>query len=285
MQRRDLVRDLRALTRSARAGVFSLPDAAAALQLSRRDTTLRLRGLIRVGVVRRIARGHFFLVPIKSSDPASEHPGDTHAVALALFRPCYIGGWSAAAAAGLPFVRKRERFVATSTRVRAVFVRVGRLRFHLAHTPERLVTGHGIVSHRGDRSVVSDRERTLVDGLRSPSWLGGARHLARALREHCRSDWWDPDLFIDMLLAAGNGAAIKRLAALDHFLDLGIGDVLMAVEEKRTSGIVDLEPGAGSGGRIDTRSGVRLNVDLDAEVEEDDPEYLDYLDELERLGG
>ena len=136
---------------------------------------------------------------------------------------------------------------------------------------------------------MSDPERTLVDALRSPSWLGGARPLARALWKHRHSERWDPDRFVETLLEAGNGAAVKRLDAFDHVMELRIADVLNSVAELRTRGIVPLEPGAGKGGRTDTRCGVRLNVDLDPGDEEDaeDEEYaeedLEFLDELEDL--
>jgi len=256
---------------AARAGIVALPDAAAALQLSHRDTTLRMRELVRLGAVRRIARGLFFLVPIKTKDPRLERPYDGAVVASALFRPCYIGGWSAADAWDLLLSFKRETFVVTSSRVRVASMRVGNFRFRLAHVPERLITGTDIVL-RSNGASMSDPERTLVDALRSPSWLGGARPLAQALREHRRSDRWDPDRFVEALLRAGNGAAIKRLGALDHLMGLDIAEVVNSLSDRRTCGIVALEPGAGTGGRTDTRCGVRLNVDLDVKDEEDEEE-------------
>lgn len=240
--------------------------------------------LIRLGAVRRITKGLYYILPVKTRDPHSERPRDEAVVASALFRPCYIGGWSAAAVWGLAFSLRAETFVVTSSRVRVASVRIEGIRFRLAHMPERLIAGPGIEPRFGGASTMSDPERTLVDALRSPSWLGGARPLARALWEHRHSDRWDPDRLVETLLEAGNGAAIKRLDAFDQVLKLGIADVLNSVAELRTRGIVALEPGAGGGGRTDTRCGVRLNVDLDEEDGEDadeDPEFLDELEDLD----
>ena len=271
MRRRDLLSDLRALLFATRAGIVTLPDAAAALQVSRREATLRMRALVRFGALRRVSRGLFFIIPIKTKNPGSERPYDGAVVASAHFHPCYIGGWSAADAWDLLLSYKRETFVVTSSRVRVASARVVGFRFRLAHVPERLITGPDIVP-RSNGAWMSDPERTLVDALRSPAWLGGARSLAQAFREHRRSNRWDPDRLVETLLRAGNGAAIKRLAALDKVLELGIADVLDSVADRRTRGIVALEPGAGAGGRTDTRCGVRLNVDLDeADVDDWDP--------------
>lgn len=240
-----------------------------------------MRALVRIGAARRLSRGLFFIVPFKTPDPDAEHPRDEAAVAAALFRPCYIGGWTAAAEWNLYFSMRPETFVVTSRRVRATSVRIGEIPFHLVYLPERLITGPGVVTRRGGTCAVSDPERTLVDALRSPSWLGGARALARALEEHYRSDRWDMDCFIEALAHAGNGAAIKRLGALALQLRLGMAEVLYSVADRRTRGIVALEPGAGSGGRIDWRLRVRLNVDVDGEedvgddLEEGDLEGLD----------
>jgi len=239
-----------------------------------------MRALIRLGAVRRISKGLFFLVSIRSQDPASECPRDVRGLASKLFAPCYIGGWSAANACDLYSSFRPETFVVTSSRVRLSRVRVGNARFRLAHVPEHLITGPGIVSRIA--ASHSGPERTIVDALRSPRWLGGIGPLAYALRRHRSSEGWDADRFVEIMEHAGNGPAAKRLAALDDLLGLGITDVVRAVADKRTAGIVALEPGI-PGGRIDNYSGVRVNVDPHGDEGNDldrvDTEYPD--DDLE----
>ena len=81
--RRDLFNDLRTLTRATSpSAVLTLEDAAVALQVSRREATLRMRALIRLGAVRRISKGLFFLVSIRSQDPASECPRDVRGLQI-----------------------------------------------------------------------------------------------------------------------------------------------------------------------------------------------------------
>lgn len=276
MPRRDLLSDTRALMRAARSGIFTLAEGAAALQLSHREATLRLRAMARYRVIRRISRGLFFIVRIQKWEPKGERPANSATVASALFSPCYIGGWTAAERWYLCSPGRPRIFVATSSRARAPAGRIGGYRFRLARVPEDRVAGHGIVQGHGDAAPISNPERTLVDALRSPWWLGGARPLAEALRNY----WWegpDRDPFTEMLMEVANGPAVKRLMALNHHLDLGIADVLQPVLERRTHGIVDLEPGAGSKGPIDTHSGVRMNVCLEGEDLERD--YAAWCDE------
>lgn len=276
--RRSTPADLRLLAVATKREAFTLADAAALLGRSKRSTTLRLAALARLGLVRRLARGLYVLVALNAPQPARDLPRNTEALACALFPDSYIGGWTAAALWDLCKPYRREWFVVTSSRVRSTVVHRAGLRLHVVHVPASRTTGPGITP-RGSRVRVSDRIRTLVDALHAPSWIGGARRLADALHAYRRSDRWDPDPVLLMMESIGHGAATKRLGAICTRLQLGYEEVLFDLRERRTKGIVDLEPGAGKTGPIDYFWRVRMNVPLGPVWDDEDDPDDDYLDD------
>ena len=284
--RRDLLDDLRRLARAATAQVVTFEQAAAALELSPRKATLRLAALARRHAIRKIRRGIFLVPPLNTHDRAAARIESAEALAHALYRPCYIGGWSAAVRWGLPSVARRETLIVTSARVRATAVRVEGAYFHLHRLPEPLIAGPGIVTRLGDLKV-SSAERTLVDALRAPAWIGGVLFLKAALEAYRLSEAWNPDLLVEMLESAGNDAAIRRLGAITDALGINFDDVLFELRDWRRKGVIDLEPGAGKKGPVARWWRVRLNVDLyQRQWDGDDPgdhdeEYEEYLVEMD----
>ncbi len=279
MPRRDLNHDLRLLTRAARSHIITLAHAARVLGLQQRPATIRMAHLAAKGWVRRIRRGVFLLIPANEPHPQEECARDPEALAEALFAPCYLGGWSAAAYQGLPGVKRRGIFVATSTRVRRRSIRAEGFRYHLAHVPPGHVPGHGLDPVRFGDMLVSGPARTIVDALCNPGWLGGAIYLSDALKVHRFSPHWDEEYFADILEAIGTGAAHKRLGMLIEARQIPTQGLLRRAVARRTSGVIDLDPGKPSEGPIYSFWGVRRNADLDGwDLPDDDATEDDFIE-------
>ncbi|MEK7316138.1 MAG: type IV toxin-antitoxin system AbiEi family antitoxin domain-containing protein [Candidatus Eisenbacteria bacterium] len=259
---RDLKHDVRQLARAARDHIITLPEAARELGLQPRAATRRMARLAQAGWVRRIRRGVFVVVPVNSPSPREEPARSPEALAEALFAPCYLGGWSAAAHWGLPRVKRRAIFVVTAARVRHTSVRAEGFRYHLVHAPIERVQGAGIITQGYASTNISGPERTIVDALCRPGWIGGAIYLADALRFHCFSDDWDEEYFAEIMTSIGTGAAHKRLGMLLEVKSIFTDGLLRLAREGRTSGVVDLEPGSPRKGPILSFWGVRRNADL-----------------------
>ena len=283
MPRRDLNHDLRLLTRAARSHIITLPHAALVLGLQQRPATIRMSNLAAKGWVRRIRRGVFLLIPVNAPYPQEECARDPETLAEALFAPCYLGGWSAAAHNALPSVKRRGIFIATGARVRRTSVRTEGFRYHLVHVPPAHAQGPGLERLGLREALVSGYERTIVDALNCPHWLGGAIYLGDALKKYRLSPCWDEDRFAEVLETVGTGAAHKRLGMLVDAKGLPTLGLLRRAVAGRTSGVIDLDPGAPSQGPIHSFWGVRRNVDLeewdypDKDATEDD--FIEGVDD------
>jgi predicted transcriptional regulator of viral defense system len=250
VSRRDLRQDVARLSRAVYSGTISLEDAALVLHLTPRATTVRLRYLIKKGFAQRLRRGLYQIVPQRETRrralPAS---GDLDLV-QSLFGPCYIGGWTAAEEYGLPCPITDELFVVTAARVRRCRVVIGGVEIRLTHVPRRLVDGPGI-ERRPRKPGISNLERTIVDGLVNPAWLGGVGNLTGALSGYFTEKEEDLEPLVDLLQTVGSGAGLKRLGfLLSHrrMLDANLQDRLYRL---RTKGVVYLEPGGLKRGKVD----------------------------------
>lgn len=284
MPSRDLKDDIRLLTRAASSHIVTLPAAALALGLPPRSATIRMARLVANGWARRIRRGVFLLIPANAPQPEGEAVHDPEALAAALFAPCYLGGWSAAAKWRLSHVKRIGIFVVTASRVRRSSVRLEGFRYHLVHAPRSRVEGIGILRTGHHGTPISDDVRTIVDALCCPAWLGGTIYLGDALKAHRYSDDWDEDYFTDVVAAIGTGAAHKRLGMLLEMKGLPTYDLRRQAVKARTSGVVDLDPGLPSRGPIHTFWGVRRNTDLVGwELPEEDAVEDDYIEGVDDI--
>jgi predicted transcriptional regulator of viral defense system len=144
--------------------------------------------------------------------------------------------------------------------VRSKYATVLGLRFRLVRIDSEDRVRTTDLEWRGPEKVrVSGRERTIVDGLNDPSWLGGWRHLIDIVdryfseepnRKHLESE----------LSRHGRGAAHKRLGSL---LEERRPDEVGLIESAMkgvTKGVVKLDPSLPRKGSIDTRWGLLVNT-------------------------
>ncbi len=119
-------------------------------------------------------------------------------------------------------------------------------------------------SGRGsERIPVSDRERTIADALADPSWVGGIRHFVEILRTYRESKEWNPNRLLRSLGEIGSGASFKRLGYLAETVLTPEPSLVLEALARRTSGVVKLDPAVAERGRINSRWGLSVNVQLD----------------------
>jgi predicted transcriptional regulator of viral defense system len=254
-----------ALTRLARAsktGLISVELATKALRLPRRTTSIRLAALARRGWLRRVRRGLYLVLPLEVGGTAPTTVEDPWVLALELFAPCYIGGWSAAGHWGLTEQLFRSTFVVSARRLRRTTERILGTEFRLVGVPPRRLKGIATVWRGRERVSVSDRERTIADALVDPSWIGGIRHLADILRTYRASEDWEPSALLRELTLVGTGAAFKRLGFLTETLMPKDRKIIEAARARRTTGIVKLDPAIRTRGKLSKRWGLWVNASV-----------------------
>jgi predicted transcriptional regulator of viral defense system len=111
-----------------------------------------------------------------------------------------------------------------------------------------------------DRVPVSSPERTIVDALVTPAWVGGIRHLAEILATYRREKSWRPERLLSELSTIGTGAAFKRLGFLLEALGVDESVLLDAAASRLSKGIVKLDPTIRGRGRLVKRWGLWANA-------------------------
>jgi predicted transcriptional regulator of viral defense system len=246
--------DISLLSRSARAGLVTVSEAAKLLHMSNHQAATRLARLHDAGWLMRVKRGTYFIRPLEAGPHDKGSAPDPWPIASVMFDPCYIGGWTAAHHWGLTDQLFRSTFVVTSAHIRKRSPTILELEFRLARIRDRSrVTATPTIWRGTQRVRLSSIERTVADALATPSWVGGFRHLVDILASALSTGTFDVDRLANELRANSSGAAFKRLGYLVDTLWPQRSDLLTMVGPHITSGIVRLDPNLPKRGRLSKR--------------------------------
>jgi predicted transcriptional regulator of viral defense system len=192
------------------------------------------------GWLSRVQRGLYVPVPLESST-ADIPLEDPWAIAVRLFGPCYIGGWSAAGHWGLTEQIFRTIVVITTQHPRDRRPNIKGTPFLLRTAQPDTLFGLKPVWHGKTRIEVSDPTRTILDMLSDPLLGGGITSVADILRNYLHSDKKDLPLLLNYAERLGNGAVYKRLGYLLERLAPGELEVMETCRQRLTTGNARLD--------------------------------------------
>lgn len=247
------------LARGARGGLVTVEGAAGLLRLPQLVVRRRLAMLVRAGWLSRVRRGLYLVLPLEAGAGRPVTPEDHWVLAHEAYAPCYVGGWSAAEHWGLTEQIFRSTFVVTAANIRERTPRLLGAEFTLVRVPASRLAGTTLVWRGAARIPVSGRERTLVDALRNPAWVGGVRHLAEMLASYRAGREADLATLLRELATQGNGAARKRFGYLAERL---WPEAVPKLGGRVTAGVIKLDPAVKARGELDRRWGLWGNVNL-----------------------
>jgi predicted transcriptional regulator of viral defense system len=198
---------------------FSINEARQVLGHKAEDPTRQfLERLQCKGWIQRIKRGQFVVIPLSSGE---ERTPQLHEflIAMELVSPAAIAYWSALNHHAMTEQLPRTVFVATNHPVR--------------HPPkEALGITFKIVSLRPSKFFgtirdwiderpfwITDKEKTIIDGLDLPKYTGGVGEIAKALTKAWNE--LDEAKLCDYAAKIGNSAVVKRLGFLMETQGLG----------------------------------------------------------------
>lgn len=248
----------------ARVGIrptFGIADARRILGHKESDPTRQfLERLQTKGWIRRIRRGRFAVIPLSSGESRTPQLHE-FIIAMELVSPAAVAYWSALNHHGMTEQLPRTVFVVTNHPVRR-------------HPGEVLGMSYKIVSLRPGKFfgivkdwinempfMVTDREKTIIDGLDLPQYAGGIGEIAKAL-----STAWtqlDESKLRKYAVKIGNSAVAKRLGFLMETLKLGdIEKLRKAV--MLAPGFSLLDPTLPRRGRFNRRWGLLVNAEIKA---------------------
>jgi len=109
---------------------------------------------------------------------------------------------------------------------------------------------------------VSDPSRTVIDILDVPALGGGIRHVAQVVRAYFASEHRNDKHLVEYGQRLGNQTVFKRLGFLAERLAIEAPDLLAECRRARTAGYARLDPSGPARGRLTSRWGLQLNVEV-----------------------
>ncbi len=235
-------------------------DAAELVGLPRARAGELLQRMARKGWLVRVQRGIY--APVSLGTPAGAAVEDPWALAMALYAPGYIGGWSAAEHWDLTEQIFNRVCVVTTRAQRVRNQEHGGVDFFVTTARDARLFGTKKIWRNNSRVPVADPSRLIIDVLHSPELGGGARHTLDVVANYWRSADASPDLLLDYAERFGVGAVFKRVGfTAELFGDVDDGWVRRC-REGMSKGISRLDPTGPDRGRIVTPWRVRVNVPL-----------------------
>ncbi len=241
-----------------RRSTFTLSDVRSITGLSASSARNLVHKAQQRGVVTRLKPGLFNLVPFELGR-ATAHIGSPYLMAreLAGTAPYFLSHGTALELHRMVTQPNFTIYVSCTRRVRPQTVGGYDFRFIHITTEQKF----GVVKHWIDKEhvvMVSDIERTVIDGLRHPAFAGGITEVAKGL--WMKREALNVERLIDYAQRLGVGAVVRRLGyLLEHY---GLADASSVEPLRRllTATYQRLDPLLPAEGAFVSRWRLQLNV-------------------------
>lgn len=244
-----------------RQQIFSLADVTDITGLSPPSARNLVANAEARGVITRLKPGLYNLVPFERGRDTS-HVSDPYLIARTLVgdAPYFISHGSALELHRMVTQPQLAIIVSCTKRLRPQHIHGYEFRF-VEVKPEDVFGLTEIWITSEEQVKVSDLERTIIDGLDHPQYVGGVTEVAKGL--WMKRDTLQVDQLIDYALRLGNGAVIRRLGYLLEYYDLADPVALEPLRALLTPTYQRLDPLFPNEGRMLARWRIRLNIEPD----------------------
>jgi predicted transcriptional regulator of viral defense system len=239
------------------ATVFDLEKAATAMKVSRRRAADLLYAARKRGLVTPVKRGIYNLVPFELGSTTFHLEGRYLLVRETMGDIPYF--LSHASALDIHQLATQPSFdVYVSSPHRRKRMNLGGSPVRLVWMPAKRFFGYETRDVGGTRLVVSDLERTLLDGVSMPAYCGGFVEVAKAF--FIAKARLNAEKLIKYANNLQKGVVLRRVGFLMELFNLADKATLDKLAASLPTGYVKLDPDLPDEGRYNSRWGVRLNV-------------------------
>ena len=226
-----------------------------------------LAQLIQHGVVMRLKPGSFRLVPFELGFER-EYLGNPYIVARELVlrgnqdtnQVYYLSYGSAFDLHQMVTQPQLVVFVSSTKMMRSLIIQGTEFRF-IRCKPEHMFGLTEIWLDKNEKVCVSDLERTLLDGLKQPSYCGGFSEVAKGFSMKHQSI--NPQKLIDYAIQLDVSVVIRRLGYLMELYQIGQSDQLEFLQSRLTATYHLLDPELPDEGNHVARWRLKLNITQD----------------------
>lgn len=241
--------------------VIRASDLENELGFSRAMSNLMLSRLYRKGWVQRLLSGVYRLVPLGSGS-ANPVPEDAWAIAVELFSPCYISGWTAAEHWELTEQIFNSTVVFTTQKQRKKELVISGLKYRTKFIMPDNIFGIKKIWSSNTQIQIADLHRTIIDILDDPAMGGGGRHMVDIIKTYFQHQDANPEILYQYAEKLGHGAVFKRLGFIAESLKKFPLPLLEKLHTNTKTGIINLDPHGSDSGAIITKWGIRVNIPL-----------------------
>lgn len=244
-----------------REPIFSLADVVNITGLGSSSARNLVANAEARGIVTRLKPGLYNLVPFERGRDTS-HVSDPYLIARKLVgdAPYFISHGSALELHRMVTQPQLAIIVSCTKRLRVQHIHGHEFRF-VEVKPEDMFGLTEMWITPEERVTVSDPERTVIDGLCHPQYVGGVTEVAKGL--WMKRDTLRVDRLIDYALRLDVGAVIRRLGYLLEYYELADPAALEPLRAQLTPTYQRLDPLFPNEGRMLARWRIRLNIEPD----------------------
>jgi len=240
---------------------FRLKDIERILGLNNANARNFVRKLVGRGVVTRLKPGLFILVPFELGKE-TEYAGNPLVLARELVNDndYYLSHGTAMEIHGMVTQPQLVIHVATQKKIRAIRVMGTEFRF----IPCKSEWFFGLTHHwvtKQEKVVVSDLERTTIDGLRQPEHCGGLSEVVKGI--WMRREAIHVNTLIEYALKVNVGAVIRRLGYIMELYEIGSQADRKILQDHLTDTYVRLDPVLPAEGKYLRKWRLQLNLPAD----------------------
>ncbi len=241
-----------------RRATFTVADVVSITGLSASSARNLVHKARQRGLVTRLKPGLYNLVPFELGR-ATEHIGSPYLIAreLAGTAPYFLSHGTALELHRMATQPNLTIHVSCTRRVRPQTV--GGYDFRFVHIAAE--QNFGVVKHWIDKErfvMMSDMERTIIDGLRHPALAGGITEVAKGM--WMKRDALKVDRLMDYAKRLDVGAVVRRLGYLLEYYGLADAAMLEALRGTLTATYQRLDPLLPAEGAFISRWRLQLNV-------------------------
>lgn len=225
------------------------------------DSTIRelLSDMTRRGLLMRIKEGLFYIIPY-DQEPETFMP-DWHLLAqyLIIDSKYYIGYYSAMQIHSLITQPALKEQVVVNKQIKPSTLKVKDIPFQfIYHNPKHFFGERKIWVDSYNKVQCSDLEKTFVDALFKPEYVGGITEIAKALYKV--KEKADFNKLLEYSKKFDSHAVIKRLGYLLELLEIQT-PIISELQKRKTNSYFLLEPTHPKQGKMIARWNIQENID------------------------
>jgi predicted transcriptional regulator of viral defense system len=241
--------------------VIRAVDLERELGYSRAISNLALSRLAKKGWLQRLKSGVYRIVPL-GSESTTPMPDDSWAIAMELFSPCYISGWTAAEHWELTEQIFNSTVIFTSQKQRKKDIVIAGLNYRTKSIPAKDIFGIKKIWSSNTPILIADPHRTIIDALDDPEIGGGGRHTIDIVKAYMKHKDANPEILLQYAEKLEHGAVFKRLGFAGEKIMHFPSPLLDKIHSKINTGVIKLDPHGSNSGPIVSKWGIRINIPL-----------------------